>query len=384
MTIIELPTKYPGITKRGRDIGGGRLGPEAGVDFLYCARYRDANGDSRRLSFERQDEARDFKDETRRSVRLGAFIERTDRMLTVKAYSETWLERGGWAKNTRRGKRSAMKHIVAKFGGRYLGSLSSDDLQEFVDELVDNDYDPGTVATYFSTLRGMLQTALIGKKILSNPAVRGAVKLPPKSREVRRVLEDDQVAAIAAQMPPEYRLMVWLGAMAGLRVGEALGVVQAHLSDDQLKVWHQWTPEGDFACTKTAKANRVIPMSPELAGLIADHIGSFGMASNGMLFTRPGSDRPLSYSRFHAHYREAVKGLGLPEDLARFHALRHYYASVLINSRVVDIALISEYLGHSQISETYNTYTHFFKDADKAAKSVFAGRFVAPKLRAVS
>jgi integrase len=44
----------------------------------------------------------------------------------------------------------------------------------------------------------------------------------------------------------------------------------------------------------------------------------------------------------------------------RIHDFRHSCASLLIN-KGASIALVSKYLGHSNISITLNTYTHMYK-----------------------
>ncbi len=45
----------------------------------------------------------------------------------------------------------------------------------------------------------------------------------------------------------------------------------------------------------------------------------------------------------------------------RLHAFRHSCASLLINNNA-NIAVISQFLGHSSIEEILYTYTHMFKD----------------------
>ena len=45
----------------------------------------------------------------------------------------------------------------------------------------------------------------------------------------------------------------------------------------------------------------------------------------------------------------------------RIHDFRHSCASFLINNGA-SIVLVSKYLGHSKISMTLDTYTHFYKN----------------------
>jgi len=55
--------------------------------------------------------------------------------------------------------------------------------------------------------------------------------------------------------------------------------------------------------------------------------------------------------QFHRH----LERLGMPS--MRFHDLRHTCASLLV-SQGVDLRVVIQTLGHSQISLTANTYTH--------------------------
>jgi integrase len=58
----------------------------------------------------------------------------------------------------------------------------------------------------------------------------------------------------------------------------------------------------------------------------------------------------------------------------RFHDLRHRYASVLIEAGL-DALTIKTLMGHSSITETYDTYGHLFpSQSERAAKAVAAAR----------
>ena len=79
-----------------------------------------------------------------------------------------------------------------------------------------------------------------------------------------------------------------------------------------------------------------------------------------MLFGRSGCDRLFAVTKSHLE-KEIKRGAevaGLKK--IRVHDLRHSHASLLI-SQGVDIATISNRLGHEKISTTLNTYSHMFE-----------------------
>lgn len=55
---------------------------------------------------------------------------------------------------------------------------------------------------------------------------------------------------------------------------------------------------------------------------------------------------------------------GTFENHQGLHTLRHTFASLMIR-KGVDIKIVSEMLGHSSVTFTYNTYVHLQED-DKA------------------
>jgi integrase len=63
--------------------------------------------------------------------------------------------------------------------------------------------------------------------------------------------------------------------------------------------------------------------------------------------------------------KEIIRGAklaGLP--VIRIHDLRHSHASLLISCGV-DIATVSNRLGHEKVTTTLNTYSHMFNDKAK-------------------
>ena len=72
-----------------------------------------------------------------------------------------------------------------------------------------------------------------------------------------------------------------------------------------------------------------------------------------------GAFDPISYDRIRLRAIRNAKISGVKHLTP--HEFRHSCASLLV-SQGANITLLSRYLGHSDIQETLNTYSHFFKN----------------------
>jgi integrase len=77
----------------------------------------------------------------------------------------------------------------------------------------------------------------------------------------------------------------------------------------------------------------------------------------------PGNDRLYAvYETVRVGFQNAAKRAGIPVGF-RPHSLRHAFASALL-SRGVPITDVARWMGHRDIRETYNTYSHFMPEAE--------------------
>jgi integrase len=61
-----------------------------------------------------------------------------------------------------------------------------------------------------------------------------------------------------------------------------------------------------------------------------------------------------------------VNAAGLPQTVT-FHALRHFYASLLIR-RGESVKTVHARLGHASAAETLDTYWHLWPDSDETGR----------------
>ena len=81
-----------------------------------------------------------------------------------------------------------------------------------------------------------------------------------------------------------------------------------------------------------------------------------------LLFTLDG--KGITRQRFGHLWRPAAKAAGLTEATGTgMHALRHYYASLLIRYGE-SVKTVQGRLGHKSATETLDTYGHMWADSD--------------------
>jgi len=67
-----------------------------------------------------------------------------------------------------------------------------------------------------------------------------------------------------------------------------------------------------------------------------------------------------------SYWNPAARAVDIPVGTA-LHALRHYFASVLIASGL-SVKVVSDLLGHKNAAETLNTYAHLWPTDDDRAR----------------
>lgn len=163
-----------------------------------------------------------------------------------------------------------------------------------------------------------------------------------------------------------YRIAFLTLYYCGLRIGELEALTVADVNTDAGtitidKTYHLINGEGITTTPKTPKANRTVTLPDFLTKCLMQHKARlYCPKPSTRLFTASHS----SYARIlENHTKEAgIKRI-------RLHDLRHSHASLLIELGFSAL-LVSERLGHENVSTTLNIYSHLFpsKQSEVAEK----------------
>ena len=166
--------------------------------------------------------------------------------------------------------------------------------------------------------------------------------------------------ALLEGVPERYRAAIACALFSGLRLSELLGLVWRDVDFDRgvLHVSHQLARDGTRKQLKTPAARRDVVLMPELAALLRRHRLASPFSRDEDLVFCSGRGRTVGHRNLTARGLEkAGSRAGLSG--VTFHALRHTFASLLIDQGH-DVVFVSRQLGHANPSITLKVYAHLF------------------------
>ncbi|MET7791590.1 site-specific integrase [Streptomyces sp900116325] len=378
-----------------------------GVGLRYQARYMGPDGQRRNKSFPDGQKrlAEQWLSGMQADVARGDFIDPNASRTTFQEFAEKWLASQSGDPNTRASMESQLKlHAFPRIGSRQLGSFQPSHIREFVTQLEGTGMSGSYARVIFSNVRAVLSAAVEDGCLRQNPCNSRTVA--PPAIGARRVVpwEIDRVFDVRSSMVERFRSMVDVGAGCGLRQGEILGLSVDELDFEsgtlhvvqQLKLSRS---KAVFAPPKGGKL-RDVPLPDPVVEALREHIKRFPpveitlpwMRANGqpvtrrLIFTGPNGGHVWRTSLNEDHWKPALAKAGvIPKAKSRehaaarehgMHALRHFYASVLLDAGE-SIKALAEYLGHSDPGLTLKVYAHLMPSSrDRARKAL--GRALRP------
>lgn len=153
--------------------------------------------------------------------------------------------------------------------------------------------------------------------------------------------------------------------ITGCRRGEAeaLSWKDVDLKRSTLKISKSLTRKSptapwELTTPKNASSNRTITLPPSLCQLLKEYKAKQAETCSDPKFVF-GGERPLASRTTDRYFADTCQKADVKK--IRIHDLRHSCASLLI-SKGVSIVAVSRQLGHSNIEQTLNTYSHLMPD----------------------
>ncbi|BBX69582.1 tyrosine-type recombinase/integrase [Mycolicibacterium psychrotolerans] len=360
--MAQTRNRRAGVEDRWRKADGMPTAAD-GKGKRWRARYVAPDGKEHAKGFARKTDAQRWLDEVTASVVTGQYVDPKAGQVTFRDYAERWREIHVQRPSSRAHVETMLRrHAYPTLGDRQLSSILPSDVQAWVKSL---DYlAPATVGVVHGLVSTVMKSAIRDRRIAANPC--DGTKLPKVQRAQVVPLTTEQVNAVRDAVPAELRALVTLAAGTGMRQGECFGLTvdrvrfleRLAVVDRQLVTVPKQAPT--FGPPKTAASNRTIPLPQVVVDALAAHLAAFPAEPDGLIFTLAG--KPITRQTFGHKWRPAVKTAGLPTGTG-FHALRHYYASLLIRHGE-SVKTVQSRLGHASAVETLDTYSHLWPDSD--------------------
>jgi integrase len=287
--------------------------------------------------------------------------------LTVARYLDRWLDsirdtvrESTWVRH----EINVRVHLKPALGRVRLGKLDPLQVQSFYRCKLDQGLSGASVLKIHSTLSKSLKQAVRWRLVPIN--VCRAVVLPRITKPEIQPLDAQQMKALlrAAQCTDLYALWV-LMATTGVRVGEALGLKwdDVDLDARTLRV-NRTVYRGQTCLPKTDSSRRTIKLSRVAAEALRQH----PQQCEWVFPTSRGTTINVNNLRYRS-WKQLLERAHLPSG-TRIHDLRHSAATLLL-SKGVPIKVVSEMLGHSDVSITLSIYAHVLPDMqDSAAEAM--------------
>lgn len=221
---------------------------------------------------------------------------------------------------------------------------------------------------------GIFRAAVRDRLIVSNPCE--GTRLPKVTKARVEPLPIGTVRALELALPARYRALVTLAVGTGMRQGECLGLTVDRVDflrrtatvDRQLVTVPGREPF--LAPPKTSASVRAIPLPQIVLDALAAHLAAF--PAGELVFVNEHG-HPIRRSAFGSTWRAAVRAAGAPDGTG-FHALRHFYASLLIRHGE-SVKVVQARLGHASAAETLDTYSHLWPDSEDRTRAAVDGTF---------
>jgi integrase len=373
------------VEPRQRRRADGTLGP-----VHYRVRWRDPDGRERSESFTRARAAQAKANTVEADKLRGTYVDPHAGKITLRAYAEDWLAAQTVDPGTHEAMTSRLRgHVYPVLGGRQLRAIRPSTIQAWLKTL--DPLAPSYRRVIYTHVSSIMSAAVDDGILTKNPCAAKSVTRPRVQPRKVTPWPLAWLTSVHDALPDRYRIITVLGAGLGLRQGEAFGLSpdDIDLEAGVVHVRRQVKLVGGrqiFGLPKYEKL-RDVPLPGSVRDMLAAHLEAWParpvtlpwVALDGapvtvpLLMTSRESKAPNRNGFNNNIWKPALRQVGISTTRENgCHALRHLYASVLLDAGE-SIKAVSEYLGHADPGFTLRTYTHLMPNSAERTRLAIDG-----------
>lgn len=300
---------------------------------------------------------------------------------TLNAYYETFtkVRSDELRESTLRGQKYQFKNIAdvemakgIKFGDMRIKDITRRDIEIARQKLLEDGKTPQNLNICFAHLNHVFNKAVLDETIIKNPckALKQLKRDIPKVGETKHralSVEETKLFFAAAEKRNSFYLNAFKVMLkTGMRIGELTALYSTDIDKKAGYIHIRRTVTRDEAGgyligddAKTESGKRDIPLTAEVGEIIKEQKALnnmvFGLDRGGLLFRSSEGDILREYT-INREIKRICKAAGI--EYFTCHAFRNTFATRFIEQRPQDYKILSEILGHKDISITLNLYTH--------------------------
>lgn len=366
--------------------------PKGEAKAAWVVDYFDTTGKRRLKTFKLKKEADKFAATASVEVREGIHVA-DSASVTVEKAGSLWITSGesaGLERSTINQRKSHLEHhIVPLIGQTLLSRLTVPAVRDFEDTMRKEGRSPAMVKKVLTSLGSILSDAGERGLAMRNPVrdIRSSRKGRDRRQEKRQkgklevgidIPTRDEIKALVAALDGNWRPLLVTAVFTGMRSSELRGLrwQDVDFKRNEISVKQRADQFKEIGPTKSEAGVRTIPVPPVVISALKQH--KLKQAPGVTLVFANPEGQPRSHANIvnkglkPAMIRGGVT-VGTGEELeAKYtglHALRHFYASWLINRKEdgglgLPVKMVQERMGHASIVMTMDTYGHLFPRMD--------------------
>lgn len=366
--------------------------PKGEAKSAWVVDYFDTAGKRRLKTFKLKKEAERFAATASVEVREGVHVA-DSASVTVEKAGSLWIASGesaGLERSSMDQRKSHLKHHINPLIGQMLLSrLNVPAVRDFEDTMRQNGRSPAMVKKVLTSLGSILSDANERGLATRNPVrdIRSSRKGRDRRQEKRQkgklvvgvdIPTRSEIKALVAALDGNWRPLLVTAVFTGMRSSEIRGLRwrDVNFKKAEIHVNQRADQFKEIGPTKSESGVRTIPVPPVVIAALKEHKLRQPPGFE-LVFANPDGE-PRSHANIvnkglkPAMIRAGVTvgtGDNIEAKYTGLHALRHFYASWLINRKEdgglgLPVKMVQERMGHSSIVMTMDTYGHLFPRLD--------------------